>query len=199
MERKNETKLSKLVRHMVREAIEEAQSPIEIREIYDGKSGGAYNSARYLAEAIGNKGKNVLYSSYNINEGIDFEPLPNERGGCIVFSTDVNVVQLSPNRVVNFLKQKLRTIVNRLKSTKKIDAIASNNNLVGWTIGHYLDGRYTDKNGKQYGENSLSVEIIGVNFDKLIKIAAELCESFSQESVLVKDYSSGRVLFVNTK
>lgn len=75
-----------------------------------------------------------------------------------------------------------------------------NNELVGWTIGHYLDGRYTSpKNGKQYGENSLSLEMIGVNFETLVKIAMEICSLFTQGSVLVNDYSSGRVLVVDRK
>lgn len=143
----------------------------EIDEVYDGKSGGAYNSARYLAAAIGNKGKDLLDAGYNINDGINIEPLPHQRGGCIVFSTDVT----------------------------NIDTIAADNALIGWSIGHYLDGRYTATNGKRYGENSLSVEIIGVDLDNLIKIATELCNSFTQESVLVKDYSSGRVLFLKNQ
>ena len=92
------------------------------------------------------------------------------------------------------------TISNRFNATKKIDKIAAENDLVGWTIGHYFNGRYTSpKNGKQYGENSLSVEIIGVSFDQLVKIGMEICQSFRQESVLVKDFSSGRVLFVDNK
>ena len=82
----------------------------------------------------------------------------------------------------------MKPIASRFTATKKIDKIASENELIGWTIGHFFNGRYTSpKNGKQYGENSLSIEIIGVDFDKLYKIA----------SVLLKDYSSGRVLFVD--
>ena len=80
---------------------------------------------------------------------------------------------------------------------KKIDKIANRNELVGWTVGHYLDGRYTDKKGNQYGENSLSVEIIGIDTEKLINIATILCRYFKQESVLVKDYSENRVMFVD--
>ena len=50
-----------------------------------------------------------------------------------------------------------------------------------------------------YGEKSLSVEIIGIDTDTLIKIAEQLCETFMQESVLVKDYSTGRVMFVDNE
>lgn len=175
----------------------EAYKDFTIDEIYNGKAGGAYRASRYLAKAITSEGKERLYSSFPLNEGIDFEPSENEKGGIITFSTDVNAEKQSENKIVNWLKQKMMTIQNRLNATKKIDKIAAENELVGWTIGHYLDGRYTAKNGKQYGENSLSVEIIGVDFETLMKIAMELCASFSQESVLLKDFSSGRVLFVN--
>lgn len=168
-----------------------------IDEIYNGRDGGTYRASRYLANAITSEGKERLYSSFPLNEGIDFEPSYNEKGGIITFSTDVNAEKQSENKIINWLKQKMMTIQNRLNATKKIDKIAAENKLVGWTIGHYLDGRYTAKNGKQYGENSLSVEIIGVNFETLMKIAMELCSSFKQESVLLKDFSSGRVLFVN--
>lgn len=175
----------------------EAYKDFTIDEIYNGKAGGAYRASRYLAKAITSEGKERLYSSFPLNEGIDFEPSENEKGGIITFSTDVNAEKQSDNKIVNWLKQKMMTIQNRLNATKKIDKIAAENKLIGWTIGHYLDGRYTAKNGKQYGENSLSVEIIGVDFETLLKIAMELCASFSQESVLLKDFSSGRVLFVN--
>ena len=132
-----------------------------------------------------------------ISEGIDFEPEENERGGIIVFSTDVNAVELDTNKIKNWLKQKLSTIKNRFNATNKIDKIANKHELIGWTIGHYLDGRYKAKNGQNYGENSLSVEIIGIDFIKLIAIAEDICRDFKQESVLVQDFSSGRILFVN--
>ena len=48
-----------------------------------------------------------------------------------------------------------------------------------------------------FGENSLSVEIIGVNCDKLIRFADDVCMDFKQESLLVRDFSSARVFFVN--
>lgn len=192
----------KLFENAVKSATEDVNESIllkkfKIYEIYNGKDGGAYRASRYLAKSITSEGKTPIYSSM-LNEGIQFEPSENEKGGIIVFSTDVNAEKQSENKIVNWLKQKMLTISNRFNATKKIDKIAAENDLVGWTIGHYFNGRYTSpKNGKQYGENSLSVEIIGVSFDQLVKIGMEICQSFRQESVLVKDFSSGRVLFVD--
>lgn len=152
--------------------------------------------------AMGANGLNIRYSKEKtifspLNEAIDFEPDENKKGGIIVFSTEVNALKQSNNSIINWLKQKMMSISNRLNATKKIDKIATDNNLVGWTIGKYLDGRYKAKNGKTYGENSLSIMIVGVTFDTLIQIAEALCKSFTQEAVLVKDFSSGRILFVN--
>lgn len=132
-----------------------------------------------------------------ISEGIQYEPDSNQKGGIIVFSTDVNAVELDPNRLKNWIKQKLATFKNRFSYTSKIDKIADKHSLVGWTIGRFLDGRYKAKDGKMYGENSLSLEIIGIEFKELVVIAEELCTSFKQESVLVKDFSTGRILFVD--
>ena len=69
--------------------------------------------------------------------------------------------------------------------------------LVGWKIGKCLHGRYIAKNGKAFGENSLSIDLVGINTDKLLKIATKLCNLFTQESVLIKDYNTQKVYFVN--
>lgn len=138
----------------------------------------------------------TIFSSFKLNEGIDWEVENDKKGGIIVFSTDVNSVKQDDNTILDWLKKKMKTLINRVNVTKKIDKVAVNNNLVGWTVGRYLDGRYTGKDGKQYGENSLSVMVVGIDFDKLIKIAEELCSSFTQESVLVKDFETNRILFV---
>ena len=162
-------------------------------------NGNAYSSNRYLYKAIRFDESRMIASSFNVNEGIQFEPSDNEKGGIIVFSEEVNAVQLHPNKVINWIKQKVATLNNWMRSTKTIDKIAQKHDLVGWTVGKYLTGRYTAKNGKTYGEKSLSVEIIGVDTDTMIQIAEELCEAFKQESVLLKDYSSNRIIFVDNE
>lgn len=153
--------------------------------------GNAYALNRYLCKAIRKSDDNTL-----LTEAISFEPSEDEKGGIIVFSIEVNAVKLSDNKFLNKIKQKLLTTLHRLTYKSKVDKIANDNELVGWTIGKYLNGRYTAKDGKTYGEDSLSLEIIGVTTDTLIKIAEELCVAFKQESCLVKDYSKNRVFFV---
>ena len=58
-----------------------------IDEVYNGRDGGAYRASRYLAKSITSEGKERLYSSFPLNEGIDFEPSQNEKGGIITFSS----------------------------------------------------------------------------------------------------------------
>lgn len=159
----------------------------------------AFSASRMLEKFIRFNKDNMLAYGGFISEGIMFEPSQRERGGIIVFSQEVNAIKLSKNKLVNFIKQKFETLKNRVTGKNKIDKIADENELIGWTVGNYLDGRYKAKNGKMYGEKSLSVEIIGIDTDTLIKIAEQLCETFMQESVLVKDYSTGRVMFVDNE
>ena len=198
--RLTESQLKQMIDEEVRNVLnqkgiipENTDANYKIVTLYGGKQKSAYSSGAYLSAAIKKNG-NVLFS--RLNEGIDFQPPANERGGVIVFSTDVNAVQMDEQKVVNLLKQKMQTISNRINLPKKIDSHAISHDLIGWTIGKYLNGRYTADNGKQYGENSLSLEIIGVSCAILINSAEELCTSFVQESALVKDYASGSVMFV---
>lgn len=41
------------------------------------------------------------------------------------------------------------------------------------------------------------LKLVTIDLKTLMKIGEELCKSFKQESVLVKDFSSGRVMFVD--
>jgi len=156
----------------------------------------AYSGTAYLYAAISVKNRPILAT--NIEGGIDWEVPEDEKGGIIVFSQEVNAVQLSANKLVNWIKQKLATFKNKTKGMSDIDKIAQKHDLVGWTVGNFLKGRYTGKNGQTYSEDSLSVEIIGVSDDTLIEIGEELCRAFQQETVLIKTYSGkNRVMFVN--
>lgn len=161
--------------------------------------GNAYSSTRYLYRSILRESGTHYNTECNISlvEGVDFSFADTNQGGTIVFSTDVNVDKLSENKIVNWMKQKIATINNRLFYTRKVDDVAQEHNLVGWTIGKGLSGRYTAKNGKAFGENSISVDIVGISHDELLDIATELCRLFQQETVLVKDYSTQQVYLVN--
>ena len=175
------------------------ENKVNIIDELPGDNGNAYSASKYLYHAIKVTDENTIAKGGIFEEAVEWQPKDRERGGVIIFSTDVNAKKLDDRVVINWLKQKTKTIENRLTYTSKIDKIANKNELIGWTVGKYLDGRYKAKNGKTYGENSLSVEIIGVDTNKLLKIADELCNLFVQETVLVKDYSTGNIFFVDGK
>ena len=118
-------------------------------------------------------------------------------GGAIVFSTDVNSVELSKWGFKNWLIQKWKTYTNRFSSMKKLDKLRRKNDIYAWTVGKGFHGVYTGKNGKTFDENSLVIDIIGQKFSKVVKVAKELCEEFDQECVLVKDYEKNQVYFID--
>lgn len=151
------------------------------------------NEARKLS--VSHKNGTVMYESASLKEAVDWETEADERGGIIIFSTEVNA--LGGTGFINTLKKKISSFMNKLTATKKIDAIAKKYNPNGWTIGKgYLKGHYVGKNGETYSEDSISLEIVGVKDDIIIKAAEDLCHTFNQESVLVKLHD-GRILFVN--
>lgn len=189
------------IKNIVKEAVSKIMESFETGISYDivNKKNSTYGniSTGWNNRRIERTNENTLYVSENLNEAIDWQVDTQSRGGIIVFSTDVNAIQLSQNKLLNYCKTKLATFLNRINATKKVDRIANKHSLVGWTLGHYLDGRYKAKNGKNFGEKSLSVEIIGVDSKTLIKIAEDICADFMQEAVLCKDYSTGNIYFVN--
>ena len=157
-------------------------------EVYEPQ--GTYNGARYISFKITEE--NTI-----LREAIEWETPDDERGGIISLSTDCNALELNKNRFVNTLKQFINTWKQRLTYTKRIDKVAQDHNLMGWTVGKFLNGRYTGRNGKVWNENSVTIEVIGVTSDKLLNISKDLCNEFHQESVLVKDYNTNKVMFVN--
>jgi hypothetical protein len=130
-----------------------------------------------------------------LTEEIDFEF--EDKGGIIVFSVEVNAVELSNNKLVKFIRQKIETAKNILFKSSKINKIIYNNpEIQGVTIGNFVKGRYVAKNGSLYDETSLSVEIIGITSDVLNKVAEELAKEFKQETVLVKNYNDNKIYLV---
>ena len=118
-------------------------------------------------------------------------------GGAIVFSTDVNSVELSKWGFKNWLVQKWKTLTNRLQSMKRLDKLRKKNDIYAWTVGKGFHGVYTGKNGKTFDENSIVLDIIGQKFSKVVKVAKEICEEFDQECVMVKDYETNQIYFIS--
>jgi hypothetical protein len=130
-----------------------------------------------------------------LNEEIDSEF--EDKGGVIVFSVNVNAVELSKNKLVRFIKNQFETATNILFKTDKINKVIKNNpEIFGVTIGNFVKGRYKAKDGSLYDESSLSIEIVGITSDVLNKVAEELAQEFKQETVLVKNYDENKIYLV---
>jgi hypothetical protein len=175
----------------------------------DGKTNYKTVGARSLMEAIELNGfsinrkndtstKTVYINADNhieLTEEISYEF--EDKGGIIVFSVNVNAVQLSNNKLINFIKNNIETLKNKLFKDKKINKVLSNyDEVYGVSIGNYVKGRYKSENGSLFDESSLSIEIIGITPDVLNRLAEDLAKEFRQETVLVKNYKSNRIYLV---
>ena len=87
--------------------------------VLPGANGNTYSASKRLYESIKKTYSNVIASSHSMNEGIDWEVPDDEKGGIIVFSEEVNAIELSGNRLINWLKQKTKTTKNKLSYKKK--------------------------------------------------------------------------------
>lgn len=161
-----------------------------------------------------NNNQYLINETYNIIEGIHSEQygLYNYRGGIIIFSTDINSLVLTDNKLLNWLLQKGKTFLQRLFSKSKLNNIInrfnSNNEKVlgsdkiedyigAFSIGNFFSGRYVDDNNNIYNEKSLSLEVNGISSSGLIYLAEEIARDFIQETVLVKDLNNNKIFLVN--
>lgn len=140
----------------------------------------------------------ITSSNDVLTENIDIKFSDRSKGGIILFSVEVNANEQSTHKIIDYVCKKLKTLSNKLTYKSKIDTIAKQHDLVGWTIGKYLNSRYFSKEtNKQYSEDSLSLEIIGIDTNEMIEISEELCKIFDQESVLLKDYSTNDIMLIS--
>lgn len=159
---------------------------------------GAHNVYGYMFNDIRFDESKIIESCGQLREAIVGSIDKDKKGEMIVLSTDVNAVKQSDNKIIDWIKKKLSTMQNRLSYKKMIDKVAKKHeDIFAWTIGKFLNGRYKSNNGKVFDENSISIELLGVSNDTLIKFAEELCDDFKQESVLVKDYQNNEIVFVD--
>jgi len=198
-------RLDKTIKEVVDRLIIERTTPFkEIKNFHPtGKSmpnGSHYQRGGYLNECRSNK------DSFILDEGVHGEQygLSKYRGGIIVFSTDVNAVQLSNNKVVNKVKQIITTFNNRFNRGKMIHNVVNKFNVgkdekIGaYSIGNFFKGRYVGDNGEQYNERSLSVEINGISSRHLLEFAELLAKQFMQETVLVKDLNNNKIYLADS-
>ena len=167
-----------------------------MKEIQIAKRG-AYAYTRWLSHDLRAKKRGILYTT--VKEGTDYHDPNNKPGGMITFSTDIHEVALAENKVIDWVQQKVVTVQNKQTKDITMKKKSEKHDFTAWTVGKFLSARYTAKNGKVFDDNSISVEIIGIDSNELLNIAKELCVKFLQESVLVKDDFTGKVFLVDVE
>lgn len=199
---------------------------VEIEYFHPGNiksipNGHPIQKAGFIKECIDNNKKfKTLNYQYLIKE--DYEVVeaihPNQyglsdyRGGVIIFSTDVNSVDISKNKLLNWFMKKGKTIMQRLFSKSKLNKVINKFNKIenkklgkddvddyigAFSIGNFFSGRYIGDNNKVFDEKSLSIEINGISTKGLIYVAEEIAREFNQETVLVKDFNKNKNFLVN--
>ena len=154
------------------------------------------------------KGGILIQEYYSLNgellkEGISPHQMKLDKfkGGIIVFSTDVNAVDISKSKIVSWFKKKYETFYNRLMKDRKLNDIITSKfseNIKGFTIGNFFKGRYVE-NGKIFDEKSTSIEILGVPSEILIRLATEIARSFNQATVILKDKNTNKNIVIDKK
>lgn len=155
-------------------------------------------------------------NNFILTEGVcaDQGSLSKYKGGIIVFSTDVNAVQTSENKLVNKIRQIVNTYKNRLlrgkiigdtlkgkiigDTLKSFNVTSRNEQVTNYTMGSSFKGSYLGQNGKIYNENSVSIEINGLSSESFLALAEILCKAINQECVLVKDLNKNKIYLADS-
>lgn len=140
--------------------------------------------------------------------------LADYRGGVIVFSTDVNAMDVNSGAIRNWLTKKFTTLRNRLFGKSMVNKVINKfnatqdkkageqtvNDFIGaFSVGNFFRGRYVGDNGKVFDEKSLAVEVNGVSSEALIYLAELIATEFQQETVLVKDLNKNKIYLANSE
>ena len=160
-------------------------------------NGVAFQRGGYIKECMEN------IQAFVLDEGVHSKQyeLKDYRGGIIVFSTDVNV--LNGEEGIEKYKKKFsnlwKTIKNRVLKHKKLEQIRNlfNQNqsepFYAYSVGHAFRGKYQGYDGKLYDEKSVTFEINGISSESLLKLAELVAKFFNQETVLVKDLNNNKI------
>lgn len=140
-----------------------------------------------------------------VNEAVVRTLAPKEKGGIVVFSTDVNA-ELVTDRyaLVRAVKRFWLSLRNRVRRYSKIDRVLASVSAdtdeaapTGISVGNLFKGRYKSPEGQVYDEKSLAVEVLFISGRQLIELTTKLAAEFRQETVLVKDNATHEVYLLD--
>ena len=201
-----EKRISQIVKESINKVLKDNKTTkwSEVQYFHpEGKkmpNGSNYQRGGFLHECKINKNNFILDEGVHNNQ----YGMSKYRGGIIVFSTDVNALELDPNKLLNKIKQVITTFKNRLKRSSMIHNVMNKFNAKGdeyigvYSVGYFFKGKYIADNGKMYNEKSLSVEINGLSSKSLLTVAEMIAQEFMQETVLVKDLNKDKIYIADT-
>lgn len=138
------------------------------------------NRAECWSDGMKKNAYHRLVISYNKSRTVQYDgPIPEAEfnaGGIIVFPANANEPDIE--RITNW-------IGNQFGMTGR------------WAAGHYLDGIFHATAGSEYSIDSLSIMIGDAASGNMMEISEELCKDFGLKSVLLKDFSTGWIMYVN--
>lgn len=193
--------LKKIIKESIRKVISETNHTnwTEVKYFHPQRqtmpNGSHYQRGGFLQECREN------LNSFVLDEGVHGNQygMSKYRGGIIVFSTDVNAVELDKNKIVNKIKQVIATFKNRFRKDSIIHNVMNKFNDNGdeyigaYSVGNFFKGKYVGDNGEMYNERSLAIEINGLSSKSLLKVAEMIAQEFMQETVLVKDLNRNKI------
>ena len=197
----DDKRLKRIIKESVRKILSETKHTkwTEVEYFHPQRrtmpNGSCYQRGGFLQECRQN------LNSFILDEGVHNKQygMAKYRGGIIVFSTDVNAVELDKNKIINKIKQVITTFKNRLKKDSIIHNVMNKFNDKGgeyigaYSVGNFFKGKYVGDNGEMYNERSLAVEINGLSSGSLLKVAEMIAQEFMQETVLVKDLNKNKI------
>ena len=175
-----------------------------LKECYDNASSFLIDNCQFVIANNGTISEAIHPNQYGLTD---------YRGGVIVFSTDVNALQVSRYAVINWLSQKFATMRNRLFRKSKLSSVVKRFNMTSdkrvgnspvedyvgaFSVGNFFSGHYLADNGKVFNEKSMSIEVNGVSSEALMYLAEEIAKEFHQETVLVKDLNVSKIYLANS-
>lgn len=125
-------------------------------------------------------------SAYTLDEAVYGEQHGSAKfkGGVVTFPADANAGQTSSETLAEAIGL-------------FIDSVEE---LIGaYSVGNFFHGGYVGDNGEVYDGRSVSVEVNGLGSKSLVKLAGHIAQLLRQETVLVKDLNTEKILLVTSE
>ena len=65
------------------------------------------------------------------------------------------------------------------------------------SVGNFFKGRYVGNNNEVYDEKSICIDIFGMLSDSLVRLTIAIARESKQETVLLKDFNTGKNILID--